>query len=690
MRKLCISLACLALTGCGGSSNSTDDTDYSRLKLAEERIEPLQSPNNEAMFADYVRNGLRLRISALAGYEAPDFAEGAPVPVADSAEGRSQSGNFSDTNVHVQGVDEADRVKYDGEHLFIAASPRFNYYPSDSGLQLREGYEHGIRILATDPADASASEVGRIELSGSEFSLATLYLVSDSEGRTRDVAGISHKHVYGSGAWQWSPWGRGGNDSVQVRSYDVTHPASPEEAWTVELDGALAESRQIGNILYLVTRYSPVLEGLHLTPTSPAQRRANETLIANTDIEQLLPNYRVNGGSAQPLVTSANCFVPEGIDGNDGYADLVTLVAFDLDSRELVSSVCLNTVVSGIHMSTENLYLGASVGATNERNTGVHKFALNEGQISYRGTGAVPGEIGWNAASFRMDEHDGHLRIVTTTMTFDETLANTDPDTATLDLWIPPELDHNLTILREQPGSNRLQAVASLPNAERPNEIGKPGEDIFAVRFHGERAYIVTFERIDPLYVLDLSVPEDPRIAGELEVPGFSTYLHPIGDDYLLGIGQDANDMGWPLGVKVELYDVRDLDRDPEVLGTYLIGGQGTSSPALYDLRAINFLRTSDDQLRFTLPIDVSADYRWQHSALYLYEVNGLSDGVASLADAGQLVTESNNSNQDYFWHGSNGHGARSRLHDDAVYFIYGNEVWSSFWESPESLKGPQ
>jgi hypothetical protein len=382
---------------------------------------------------------------------------------------------------------------------------------------------------------------------------------------------------------------------------------------------------------------------------------------------------------------------PEGIEPDDGYADLVTIVAFDLHSRQLVSSVCLNTVISGLHVSTKNLYLGASVGPFNERNTGVHKFALDAGQISYRGTGVVPGDIGWSAASFRMNEHDDHLRIVTTTMTFDDAMIG-NPDEPTIDIWIPPELDHQLTILREQAGSNRLQTVASLPNEAHPEEICKPGEDIFAVRFHGDRAYIVTFERNDPLYVLDLSNPTAPRIAGELEVPGFSTYLHPIGDDYLLGIGREIGEQpGWPMptGVKVELYDVRNLDQPPEVRGTYVIGSSGTSSPALRDLRAISFLRTSDDQLRFTLPIDVVEDRSWKGPALYLYEVNGLSGEVASLDDAGQIVATGIEVSEEYYWLGNNGRNARSRLHGDAVYYINGRNVWSAFWGSPAEVNGP-
>ena len=95
----------------------------------------------------------------------------------------------------------------------------------------------------------------------------------------------------------------------------------------------------------------------------------------------------------------------------------------------------------------------------------------------------------------------------------------------------------SLFVLRPKPGEHALEIIGRLPSDARPEEIGKPNESLFAVRFAGDRAYAVTFRQIDPLYVIDLSTPTDPRIAGALLLPGFSEFLHPVTDALLLGLG---------------------------------------------------------------------------------------------------------------------------------------------------------
>src|SRR5262249_31210044 len=152
-------------------------------------------------------------------------------------------------------------------------------------------------------------------------------------------------------------------------------------------------------------------------------------------------------------------------------------------------------------------------------------------------TGAVSGVLGWSNPSYFMDELNDNLRIVTT--------------------W---NGNHRLTVLRE--GANRkLTELARLPSGARPQTIGKPGESVFAVRFVGERAHVVTSRTIDPLVVIDLHDPADPAIAGELVVPGFARYLRSVDSSVgqlLLSIGQEAQG-GRASGVKVELFDVNDI-----------------------------------------------------------------------------------------------------------------------------------
>jgi uncharacterized secreted protein with C-terminal beta-propeller domain len=168
-------------------------------------------------------------------------------------------------------------------------------------------------------------------------------------------------------------------------------------------------------------------------------------------------------------------------------------------------------------------------------------------------------------------------------------------------------VDHLLYILRESNTRPELEIVSTLPNDQRPGEIGKPA---------------VTFERIDPLYAIDLSDPTDPFIAGELEVTGFSDFLHPVSDDLLLGLGRDAPG-GIPGGIKVELFDVSNLAQ-PLSRGSTVIGGQGSFSEALHDRHAFTYQADVNGIDRFTIPVQVYSDdgiWEYEGAALYLFEI---------------------------------------------------------------------
>ena len=268
-----------------------------------------------------------------------------------------------------------------------------------------------------------------------------------------------------------------------------------------------------------------------------------------------------------------------------------------------------------------------------------------------------------------MDEAQGYLRVVTTVW----------------EDWSDPE--HFLHVLREgsDPDSRTLDVVARLPNEAQPAPIGKPGEDIYAVRFLGDRAYIVTFERIDPLYVLDVSDNENPSVLGKLEIPGVSNYLHPVGEGYLVSVGQEADENGGFGGVKVELFDVR--GEIPVPVRSVELGGSGSWSEALTDLRAFNFLPVGTDQLRFTVPVTRRDGYRWLDSGLFLFEVNELTGTQATLETREPLIVESaTGSGYEYPMGGGSD---RSRMHGDTVYYLHGNDIWARDWDEPESLEGP-
>lgn len=731
-RTLVISGAMLAsltaLTGCGGgSSNATDvqteDTNYASLEHSGLEAKSLKSASATEL-ENHLKNGIRLNVyigeapendedtrdSESSGPFPPDSNDAAEALASDSA----SSSEFSSTNTHVLGVDESDFVKYDGRYLYMVTNPEYTWgqdYPTAK-----------IRIMETDPDNAAIAELSTIDVANSDWGeVGELYLVSGDDTETDllvtlrsswNYIAASEPALLDSTSLAFAPQPQ--ENRIQIAGYSVSDASNPEAAFNIEVTGYLQSSRKIGDTLYLVTQYSPYLPMIDYYVVEGEEAETNEKQIAELELDELLPSISFNGGEPQPLVEASDCYIPEETNTNAGYQSTISLIAIDLASQSLLSASCFNGEVNGIYASNNNIYLGGSSYNTglsreddsaNDSFTVVHKFALNSGDIDYQSTAVVPGELGWQNPSFRMDEHNDTLRIVTTSRD---------------DNWSP---SHNLFILRDDADSSEMAIVSTLPNDNNPEKIGKPDEDIYAVRFMEDQAYIVTFERTDPLYVLNLQDAENPVIAGELEVPGFSTYLHPVDDNYLLGIGNDALDTGAVQGIKASLYDIRDISA-PQEITSITLGDRGTWSPALYDLRAITFLRTSDDQLRFSFPlstyntfgivepepavleeesevveteildeepsdeepvvIDIAAP-EWGEEALQLFEINGLSGSSASLLHAGKIVSESNDSRSYPLYSGTD----RSVLHGEAVYYTHGENVWSAFWNTPEAATGP-
>ena len=241
-------------------------------------------------------------------------------------------------------------------------------------------------------------------------------------------------------------------------------------------------------------------------------------------------------------------------------------------------------------------------------------------------------------------------------------------------------VDHLLYVLRESPTEPALDIVSSLPNDARPDPIGKPNEQLYGVRFLGDRAYAVTFLQIDPLYVLDLADPADPQIAGELEVTGFSDFLHPVSDELLLGLGAGAAG-----GVKLELFDVSDLSA-PLSRGSATIGEQNAHSEARWNRHAFTYQADVAGVDRFTVPATTYADVDGQfvsETALHLFEIHDkATPGLASLVPAGQLTPPVASGF-------SFAERNRAYLHDDTIYYVLDESVWSAFWLSPTLVNGP-
>lgn len=636
----------LAMAGCGSSSPSNTETPVP--------VQGLLSPvTDAAAFETSLKDGL----TSMASPEQLAVADTAALAAGGAA-------NFTGTYTQELNVDELDAVRYSGEHLYVA--PRRYYHccfalPS-AGPQTddaRPEPERSIRVLATDPANGSADVVGTIPLENN-ISVQGMYVEQDR------LFALTGQSIFGHFGELWADVAIWAPEKLGFRLYDVSDKTDPTLEVEATIDGVFVESRRIGNTVYLVSRYTPWIDGLHYYVQTPEQQAENNALLANVTLDDLLPKITI-GGQTETLVAPDRCYVTTN--ETHPYAVITSITAIPLDNPHNFSTTCYNEDAYGVYVSENALYFTQFRPDTAAARdvTRIHKFALAGTNVRYRGSADIDGTV-WRGgqADFRMSEHNGDLRLLASQ--FD---------------WNNEDfVDHQLYILRESNTRPGLDIVSTLPNDKRPQEIGKPNEALYGVRFHGDVAYAVTFERIDPLYSIDLSAPTDPFIAGELEVTGFSDFLHPVNNDLLLGLGRSAEG-----GIKIELFDVSDIAQ-PLSRGSAIMGGRGSYSEALYDRHAFTYQADVDGVDRFTIPAQIyAADGTWRFmgSALYLFEI--LDKNVPSLA-ALNRVGAINPPSLDPAWPDWV-ERSRAFIHDDTVYYIRDEDVWAAFWHTPSVVNGP-
>ena len=677
MKPMYFLVLATCLSGCGGGSSDSKENpgpvSYDNLQAPKPSTQVLEYATSTEL-TTLLKNGVRRDFYGVRGGEifalennATDdalAAEASPAPNAN---------DFSGTNVQVAGVDEADYVKYDGQYMYLHVWPDWQ----------EDETNHGVRILRTDVESAAAEQVSEIEFTSDGFyGDLQLYLLDGAERADALVSLTSGGYVGFCGTGDIFNFGYyNSSPAMKVSLHDLEDPANPSLDWELELDGILHNSRKIGDMLYLVTSYLPQLAITPEVLRADSSEESSEQAVADLDLDDLLPGYSVNGGERQQLHTSEECLVGADTNEHYGYRSLHHIVAVDLRNKAITRSVCLGTPVEGLYSSTEAIYLGATQWGNNweDSYTVLHKFSLANNDITYVATGSVPGTLGWSSPSFRMDEYQDNMRVLTT--------ARSEAG----------DLDHRLWVLEENADTNTLDLISTLPaeNAEN-SDIGKPGEDVYAVRFFGDRAYVVTFERTDPLYVLDLSDPAQPLLAGELELPGFSTYLHPLEEGYLFGFGQDADSEGRATGLKAALFDVRD-SANPKTVSEISMGGRWSWSDALYDHKAFNFLPAGESGLRITFPVTLANGLLLENGVeqltvadeysrmLVLLEANGLDGDEASMTLQGTLQPEVDGSREWYDYSAL----SRGILHGNSVFYVDEPEVWGAFWTNPDDVFGP-
>lgn len=459
--------------------------------------------------------------------------EEAPAMEAAAVQTGGGSDDYSKTNVQVEGIDEGDIVKTDGEYIYVLKK--------DSGELLileADGKDTALcSSAAVAEKDVVLEETGNYskrhyhtedyrQLTLRETA-AELYIFEDTavvvtESRLRTRSRTDGKTVSDT------------EYSVILKLYDVSSPKKPVLKTTLGQSGTYETSRMIGDMLYLLTDF----------PVSLNDREATEKYIPSLH----------HDGKKEPVPAKSMILPPEL---QSMHFTVVT--GYDLSKQEAASTKSLLTQTDTVYMTCEHLYLAdersyadvseprkESVYTVTEtvsgRCTDIYKFVLGE-TIVTKAFCTVDGEL---LNQFSMDEHKGNLRLVTT---HDINTRITYTDEAygfTNSRRISSEQTNGLYIYNEN--LDLLGSVTGLAKDER----------VYSVRFDGDVGYFVTFRQVDPLFAVDLSNPRNPEILSALKIPGFSEYLHPYGDGLLFGLGQNATLSGQTTGLKLSMFDTSD------------------------------------------------------------------------------------------------------------------------------------
>jgi len=340
---------------------------------------------------------------------------------------------------------------------------------------------------------------------------------------------------------------------TSVKVYDVSDRKAPILKRDVSFSGWYFNSRMIGDYVYVIVN-------------SPAIRPSENETTVN------LPEIRTHTCVEKISATEIHY-----ADFQSYFDMFTTIVAINVqnDEQEPTHETILTGPATCMYVSLNNIYIAISnipvrilgVFTTEVESTLIYRIRIEAGDITCEANGEVPGRA---LNQFSMDEYNEHFRIATTTGYL---ARSSEEATAKNHVYI---LDANLTIVGE------LEGLA-------------PGERIYSARFMGDRCYIVTFRKVDPLFVIDVSDPEEPKVLGKLKIPGYSDYLHPYDENHLIGIGKETvpaeeGDFSWYQGVKISLFDVSNVSA-PKELDKFVIGDRGTETPVLYDHKALLFDR---------------------------------------------------------------------------------------------------
>ncbi|MCG7335024.1 beta-propeller domain-containing protein [Sporosarcina sp. ACRSM] len=537
MKKSSIWIALTALVTIAGASfmfwgNKETVTAFST-KPSQETIETVTSADELKAYFEQAKK--KLSWMNQSGVVEQESAES--TAKSESSDTANAAGDHSTTNNQVEGIDEADLVKTDGDYIYST---------------LGNG-----KVVITDIRDPKkmkkAAEINMEE----GFYPSQLFL----HEQTLIVLGSKYEpYPYDEKAdARIMPMMNG---MTMLRFYSVEQPEKPKLIREVGAEGYLNGARKTGDLLYVVTNVQP-----------------NFWIMEDLEGDALRPRVldTMEGEQPEPIDYKDIAILPGAMEPS--YS---VITAIDLSSpvdNKVVTKGYLGSSEQ-LYMSKENLYLTSTIYETStssdatsssmiwnpgNANSELFKFTLDGTTVKFDSSAKLKGHL---LNQFSMDEHNGHFRVVTTEG----------------NMWD-----------EKNPSKNHLFILDEKLNVTGSVEGLAKGERIYSARFMGDKAYMVTFRETDPLFVIDVADPAAPKVLGELKIPGFSNYLHPLDENHLIGFGYETVAKKNPggnepliltMGMKVSLFDVTDFE-NPKEKDTEIIGGRGTYSPIQYDHKAL-------------------------------------------------------------------------------------------------------
>jgi uncharacterized secreted protein with C-terminal beta-propeller domain len=545
--------------------------------------------SNSDSYSGLMRGGMATKSALM--MEANVAASIASQDASESAQISSDSTDYSKTNVQVEGVDEADFVKNDGESIFIISSGELTIVDASS-------MEVSAKISTPKGAYAREMLINKNKL--------VLFLESGRESFYFQKYDIVPRQTY--------------VQETGIFIYDVSDRAKPVLLEEFTVSGSYLQSRMIGNKIYLVaveSAYSDIIRppvimakstikpDIYYFDSPQENYQYNTVMSINIDTEEVIDAKTFLLGYANTLMVSEDniyiayqkqdrwCF--RWYCGTNEYdkerfydvvlpllegelkSDINSIIAQGLSDDDEWKTISERLTKFYTTINDDESLSDASESmleriadalddydtkkALDERKTVIHRIAINDGQIEYAAKGEVDGYL---LNQFSMDEYDTELRVATT-----------------VDMWLESgrKSYNNVYILNsDMKVTGTLEGIAK-------------DEQIYSSRFMGEKLYLVTFRQIDPFFVIDLS-GKDPVVLGKLKIPGYSSYLHPYDENHIIAVGKNTGENEWggvsTKGVKISMFDVSDVE-NPKEIDSVEIGMQGSDSPILYDHKAFLF-----------------------------------------------------------------------------------------------------